>query len=50
MTDKEDDLGDSRPGPRGRKALAWIVVIALGLPILFWLFEYVVPQLLPANF
>ena len=50
MMDEEDDLGDSRSSPRGRKVLVWLVVIALGLPILFWLFEYVVPTFLPANF
>lgn len=47
----EDDLEDgSGPSPKARKALIWIVLILLGLPILFYLFEYVVPRLLPANF
>jgi hypothetical protein len=43
-------LAGSRSTPKGRKTLVWIVVIALALPILFYLFEYVVPNLLPANF
>lgn len=33
-----------------KKALVWIVVIVVGLPVLFYLFEYVVPRFLPANF
>lgn len=40
---------DTRPSPR-KKLLVWIVVIALALPALFYLFEYVVPRLLPVNF
>jgi hypothetical protein len=48
---EEDDLQDgSGPSPKARKALVWILVILIGLPILFYLFEYVVPRLLPANF
>jgi hypothetical protein len=48
---EEDDLGDgSGPSTKARKAMVWIVVILLSLPILFYLFEYVVPRLLPANF
>ena len=33
-----------------KKVLMWVLVIIVGLPILFYLFEYVVPRLLPANF
>ena len=40
----------SGPSPKARKALIWIVLILVGIPILFYLFEYVVPRLLPANF
>jgi hypothetical protein len=35
---------------RGRKVLMWAIIILIGLPVLFYLFEYVVPRLLPANF
>ena len=42
--------GGSRPNPKSRKALIWIVVILIGLPILLYLFENVVPNFLPANF
>lgn len=34
----------------GKKALMWIAIILVGLPVLLYLFEYVVPRLLPANF
>jgi uncharacterized Rmd1/YagE family protein len=34
----------------GKKAITWVLVIIIGLPILFYLFEYVVPRFLPANF
>jgi uncharacterized Rmd1/YagE family protein len=34
----------------GKKALTWVIVIVVGLPVLFYLFEVVVPKLLPANF
>jgi uncharacterized Rmd1/YagE family protein len=34
----------------GKKALTWAIIIVIGLPILFYLFEFVVPRLLPANF
>lgn len=33
-----------------KKAITWVLVIIIGLPILFYLFEYVVPRFLPANF
>lgn len=33
-----------------KKLIAWAIVIGLGLPFLFWLFEFVVPNLLPENF
>ncbi|HEX2052147.1 MAG TPA: hypothetical protein VHJ78_00290 [Actinomycetota bacterium] len=33
-----------------KKALMWVVVILVGLPVLFYLFEFVVPRFLPANF
>jgi hypothetical protein len=35
---------------RGKRFVVWVVVVLLALPLLFYLFEYVVPQLLPANF
>lgn len=34
----------------GKKVLTWVLIIVIGLPILFYLFEIVVPRLLPANF
>jgi len=36
--------------PKRRKWLIWLAVIVVGLPILFYLFEFVVPKLLPPNF
>lgn len=33
-----------------KKVLMWVIIIVIGLPVLFYLFEYVVPRLLPANF
>ncbi len=33
-----------------KKVLMWAIIIVIGLPVLFYLFEYVVPRLLPANF
>lgn len=54
MNDDEDpiyeDYDDEPASGRGRKVLVWIVLIAVGLPVLFYLFEYVVPRFLPANF
>lgn len=35
---------------RGKKIVVWVILAALALPILFYLFEYVVPRFLPANF
>jgi hypothetical protein len=32
------------------KWLVWLLVVLIGLPVLFYLFEYVVPHLLPTNF
>jgi hypothetical protein len=34
----------------GKKVLMWAIIILIGLPVLFYLFEYVVPRLLPPNF
>ncbi len=34
----------------GKKVLMWVLIVVLGLPLLFYLFEYVVPRFLPANF
>lgn len=51
--DRQDRLDDEfyEPAPnRGRKILVWLILIALGLPLLFYVFEYVVPRFLPANF
>ncbi len=39
-----------QPTPKRRKWLIWLAVIILGLPILFYLFEFVVPKFLPSNF
>ncbi|MGQ0679241.1 MAG: hypothetical protein ACT4OM_06240 [Actinomycetota bacterium] len=46
------DNGDYEPArtSRGRKVLVWAILIFMGLPILFYIFEYVVPRFLPANF
>lgn len=35
---------------RRRRIIIWITVVILGAPLLFVLFEFVVPKLLPANF
>jgi uncharacterized Rmd1/YagE family protein len=35
---------------RGRKVLMWVIIVLIGLPVLFYVFEYVVPRFLPANF
>ncbi len=35
---------------RGRKIVLWVVGGAIALVLLFYLFEFVVPRLLPANF
>jgi uncharacterized Rmd1/YagE family protein len=35
---------------RGRKVLMWAIIVLIGLPVLFYVFEYVVPRFLPANF
>jgi hypothetical protein len=35
---------------RGKRFLVWVVVVVLSLPILFYVFEYVVPKYLPSNF
>ena len=32
------------------KALVAVVLVAVGLVVLFLLFEYVIPQILPTNF
>ncbi len=41
----------SRPaGKKPRSKLFWVVVVLVGIPILFYLFEVVVPRLLPPNF
>jgi hypothetical protein len=35
---------------RGKRFLVWVVVVVLSLPVLFYVFEYVVPKYLPSNF
>lgn len=47
MSDDDDFHG---PAGRGKKIVVWVILAALALPILFYLFEYVVPRFLPANF
>lgn len=37
-------------GGGSKKVVAWLLIILLGLPALFVLFEFVVPRFLPANF
>lgn len=45
------DPDTSRPRrSRGRRLLIWLVVFVLSLPILFYLFEFVVPNFVPSNF
>lgn len=39
-----------QPGPKRRKWLIWLAVFVVTLPVLFYLFEFVVPKLLPSNF
>ncbi|MCA1840421.1 MAG: hypothetical protein ABR507_04090 [Actinomycetota bacterium] len=42
---------DVSPQRRKRNRILLIaVLVVIGLPILFYLFEYVVPSLLPSNF
>ncbi len=41
---------DIKKPNRARKIVIWTVIVLLTLPVLFYLFEYVVPSLLPANF
>lgn len=36
--------------PRGKKLFMWVTIVIVALPVLFVLFEYVVPRLLPSNF
>jgi len=33
-----------------KKLVKWVVIVVVALPVLFVLFEYVVPRLLPPNF
>jgi hypothetical protein len=35
---------------RRKRFLVWVVVVILSLPVLFFVFEYVVPKYLPSNF
>lgn len=35
---------------RERSKWFWVIVVIIAIPILFYLFEYVVPRLLPSNF
>jgi hypothetical protein len=34
----------------GRKILLWVIGIVLGLVVLFLVFEYLIPAVLPSNF
>jgi hypothetical protein len=36
--------------PKKRSALFWIIVVIVALPVLFYIFEFVVPRLLPPNY
>ncbi len=40
----------STPQRPKRSKLFWIIVVIVALPVLFYLFEYVVPRLLPPNY
>ena len=33
-----------------RSKLFWIIVVVVALPVLFYIFEFVVPRLLPPNY
>ena len=35
---------------RRKRLVIWVVVVVVSLPILFYLFEVVVPNYLPSNF
>lgn len=39
-----------REGRKKRGILFWVVLIIVALPVLFYLFEFVVPRLLPPNY
>ncbi|HEX2259518.1 MAG TPA: hypothetical protein VHJ40_07230 [Actinomycetota bacterium] len=40
----------STPQRRKRSKLFWVIVVIVALPVLFYLFEFVVPRLLPPNY
>lgn len=46
---EEFDWNERRPSRR-KRILVWAIVVILTLPVLFWLFEFVVPTFLPENF
>jgi hypothetical protein len=35
---------------RGKKLLVWVIAFVIALPVLFYIFEFVVPKYLPSNF
>jgi hypothetical protein len=37
-------------GRKSRSKLFWVIVIVVSIPILFYIFEFVVPRLLPPNY
>ncbi len=36
--------------PKKRSKLFWIIVVIVALPVLFYIFKFVVPRLLPPNY
>lgn len=47
MTEETPETSGKR---RGRKLMIWVIAVIVALPLLFYLFEFVVPKYLPANF
>ena len=47
-------MTEESPAPsgkrRGKKLMIWVIAVIVALPVLFYLFEFVVPKYLPANF
>lgn len=47
----KDSRWENADKPRkGRRLLIWLAVFLLAIPVLLYLFEFVVPRYLPSNF
>jgi hypothetical protein len=47
MTEESPEPSGKR---RGKKLMIWVIAVIVALPVLFYLFELVVPKYLPSNF